>query len=54
MTTATATATATPTACYVGIDVAKAHLDLAVHQQGQPWRVRNDADGIRTSALGPS
>src|SRR5437660_4679260 len=47
MTTATATATATaPSACYVGIDVAKAHLDLAVHGQGKPWRVANDADGI--------
>src|SRR5438128_8651845 len=43
MTTATAAA---PTACYVGSDVAKAHLDLAVHGQGKPWRVANDADGI--------
>src|SRR5690242_7140047 len=41
MTTAT-----TSTACAVGIDVSKAHLDLAVHQQGTPQRLANDADGI--------
>jgi transposase len=54
MTTATP-----PTACYVGIDVAKAHLDLAVHGHGQPWRVANDAAGIaatvqRLQALAPT
>ncbi len=54
------TATATPCACYVGIDVAKAHLDLAVHGPGQqPWRVANDAAGIaatvqRLQALTPT
>jgi transposase len=33
--------------CYVGIDVAKAHLDVAVVPDDQPaWRVGNDADGI--------
>ena len=31
---------------YVGIDVAKAHLDLAIGPRGQPWRVTNDAEGI--------
>ena len=31
---------------YVGIDVAKAHLDLAIGPEGQPWRVTNDAEGI--------
>jgi len=31
---------------YVGIDVAKAHLDLAVHLSGEPWRVANDEAGI--------
>lgn len=31
---------------YVGIDVAKAHLDLAIGPKGQPWRVTNDAEGI--------
>lgn len=54
------TATATPTACYVGIDVAKAHLDLAVHGPGQqPWREANDTAGIadtlcRLQALAPT
>ncbi|HLQ31898.1 MAG TPA: IS110 family transposase [Chloroflexota bacterium] len=53
------TAVAAPaTPCAVGIDVAKAHLDLAVHGQGQPWRVANDAHGIastvqRLQALAP-
>ncbi len=31
---------------YIGIDVAKAHLDLAVHLSGEPWRVTNDDAGI--------
>ncbi len=31
---------------YVGIDVAKAHLDLAIGPEGKPWRVTNDAEGI--------
>jgi len=31
---------------YIGIDVAKAHLDLAVHLSGEPWRVANDEAGI--------
>lgn len=33
---------------YIGIDVAKAHLDLAVHLSGDPWRVSNDEAGINT------
>ncbi len=31
---------------YIGIDVAKAHLDLAAHLSGDPWRVSNDEAGI--------
>ena len=31
---------------YIGIDVAKAHLDLAAHLSGDPWRVSNDDAGI--------
>ena len=31
---------------YIGIDVAKANLDLAVHLSGDPWRVANDEAGI--------
>ncbi len=31
---------------YIGIDVAKGHLDLAVHLSGDPWRVTNDDAGI--------
>jgi transposase len=57
---AAAPVTATPTTlCYVGIDVAKAHLDLAVHQQGKPWRVANNSAGIaatvtRLTAMAPT
>ena len=40
------TATASPTPCAIGIDVSKQHLDLALHQQGQPQRLANDAEGI--------
>lgn len=31
---------------YLGIDVAKTHLDLAVHGEARCWRVANDAVGI--------
>ncbi len=31
---------------YVGIDVSKAHLDLAVHLSGEPQRMANDDAGI--------
>jgi transposase len=55
----TAASPAAPVPGYVGIDVAKAHLDIALHQQGKPWRVPNDVAGIadtvaRLTALAPS
>lgn len=31
---------------YIGVDVAKANLDLAVHLSGDSWRVANDQAGI--------
>ena len=34
-------------AVYVGIDVAKAHLDVAVRPTGQRWTISNDEPGIR-------
>jgi transposase len=34
------------TACYVGIDVAKAHLDIAVRPDGAQWTAANDEAGI--------
>ena len=53
------TMTTTTAPCYVGIDVAKSHLDLACYGQPDPWRVSNDADGIaatvsRLTALVPA
>jgi hypothetical protein len=33
---------------FVGIDVAKAHLDVAVRPSGERWTVANDDDGIPT------
>ena len=44
---------------FVGIDVAKAHLDLAVRPSGEQWRVPNDEAGIgqvlaRVQALQPT
>jgi transposase len=46
-------------AVFVGIDVAKAHLDLAVHETDQLWQVANDPAGIdtlvaRLQALAPT
>jgi transposase len=43
---------------YVGVDVAKAHLDVALHE-GEQWRESNDEAGLgrlvpRLKALGPS
>jgi transposase len=32
--------------CFVGIDVAKAQLDIAVRPSGERWAVPNDADGV--------
>ena len=34
--------------CFVGIDVAKAQLDIAVRPSGERWAVPNDADGVVT------
>src|SRR2546421_3306976 len=31
--------------CFVGIDVAKAHLDIALRPSGERWTVPNDASG---------
>jgi len=45
--------------CFVGIDVAKARLDLALEPGGEAWSVTNDAAGIqdllgRLAPLGPT
>jgi len=45
--------------CFVGIDVAKATLDLALEPSGEAWSVPNDAAGIddlvnRLAPLGPT
>jgi transposase len=45
--------------CFVGIDVAKARLDLALEPSGEAWSVPNDAAGIqdlvsRIAPLGPT
>ena len=34
-------------AVYVGIDIAKAHVDVMVRPSGQRWRAAQDADGMR-------
>ena len=34
--------------CFVGIDVAKAQLDIAVRPSGERWAVPNDAGGVGT------
>ena len=31
--------------CFIGIDVAKAHLDIAARPSGERWQVHNDPDG---------
>jgi len=33
---------------FVGIDVSKAWLDIAIHESGDPWRARNTDEGIET------
>ena len=38
--------TTAPSACFVGIDVAKDHLDVHLHPQGTAWRCANDDAGI--------
>jgi transposase len=37
----------TAPACFVGIDVAKATLEVATRPGGERWSVANDEDGIR-------
>ena len=32
---------------FIGIDVSKTHLDLAVHLTGKPWQVAYDAAGVK-------
>lgn len=32
---------------FIGIDVSKTHLDLAVHTTGQPWQVAYDTAGVK-------
>ncbi|MEA3309110.1 MAG: transposase [Chloroflexota bacterium] len=49
----------THTEIFVGIDVSKAQLDVAVHVPAAAWRVGNDPDGIqdlvtRLKALAPA
>ena len=34
--------------CFVGIDVAKAQLDIAVRPSGERWAIPNDAEGVVT------
>src|SRR5499427_5267087 len=34
--------------CFVGIDVAKAQLDIAVRPSGERWTVPNDTGGVGT------
>src|SRR5437870_4523098 len=34
--------------CFVGIDVAKAQLDIALRPSGERWAVANDASGVTT------
>jgi transposase len=40
----------TPAPCYVGIDVAKARLDIAARPSGETWSAINDAAGIAALA----
>ena len=45
--------------CFVGIDVAKAQLDIALRPSGERWAVPNDAGGVvmlveRLQALHPT
>ena len=34
--------------CFVGIDVAKAQLDIALRPSGERWAVPNDTSGVAT------
>jgi transposase len=45
--------------CFIGIDVAKAQLDIAIRPSGERWAVPNDASGVtmlvdRVQALQPT
>lgn len=45
--------------CFVGIDIAKSHLDVAAQPSGEHWRVAHDAAGLaalvaRLEALAPA
>ena len=51
--------TTTPSPIYVGIDVAKAQLDIAVRPSGEQWTARHDEEGLaatvaRLTALAPA
>ena len=35
--------------CFLGIDVAKAQLDVALRPSGERWAVPNDASGVARS-----
>lgn len=37
-----------PAETFIGIDIAKDHLDVAVHASAQHWQVENTAEGIAT------
>jgi transposase len=44
--------------CFIGIDVAKAQVDIALRPSGERWAVSNDASGVtslvdRLQALHP-
>ena len=39
---------------FVGIDVSKARLDVALRPSGQTWSVTNDEAGIAELVSGPS
>ena len=45
--------------CFIGIDVAKAQLDIAIRPSGERWAVPNDVSGVtvlvdRVQALQPT
>lgn len=53
-----AQSTMSPTPCYLGIDVAKARLDLAVRPSGEHWQSANEPTAIaalveRVQAVAP-
>ena len=40
-----------PEATYVGVDVAKVQLDVAVRPSGAGWKVSHDEAGIRSTGI---